>query len=101
MIVPQFGDERPLIRSSHRTPLVQQVEYTEMIVVNQLNDANIVLEVDLTIFMDKVLCFVFKSFLFKYFLQIDLMESFISIIDEQLLETVALQYFESINIEET
>lgn len=90
MVKSKFSDERWFIGRSHWTPLIKKIEDTESIVINKLNYFEVVREIDLPILTGKSLLFKYLSFLFENSVQINLMQSFICIVNEKLLQTVRL-----------
>lgn len=82
MIKTYFSNEGGLIWGGNRALLIKQIKDTQLLVVDKLNDLHIVLEIDLSKLVLKLLgneVFLFKL---EYFLEIKLMEPFIGIVDE-------------------
>ena len=98
VIVSNFGDERGLVRRGHSTPFIKQVEYAQVVVVYQLKHLDVVFEFDLLELLSEPFhCKVF--FLnFEYFSEVDLVQPFIGVVDEELLQAVELEDFKPIDV---
>lgn len=101
MIKPEFSNERWFIRRGNGAPFIKEIENTQPIVINKFNDSQIIREINFTIFIGK--SFMIKDFFFllKNSMKINLMKSFIGVIDEKLLQTVWLKNLETVNIKES
>ena len=99
VFVSKFGDEARIFRRSDRAPLIQQVEYAQLLEVDKLKHSHVVL----VRYCFEHICqtFSFEEFFFllKNFGEIDLMQPLIGIINKQLLQAIALKYLKPIDIQ--
>lgn len=101
MVEAKLSDKARLVRRSNRAPLIQQIENTQTLIVDQLDHLYIILKGNLSklvleAFIDEMLFFQFKD-LFK----VNLMEALVCVVYEELLQAVDFEDFKSIDIEET
>ena len=80
VFVSQFSDEIGIIRRSNRTPLVQKVENTQLLVVNHFKEGDVVLIRNIFELGCKSFFLEQHLFLFEYFVQVYLMQPLVGIV---------------------
>lgn len=101
VFVPEFSDEARIFRRCHRAPLIQKIEDAQLFEINELKHSHIILIrygfeiVGESFNFEEIFLF------FENFGEVDLMQSLIGVIDEQLFKTIVFQNLEPIDIQET
>ena len=101
MVVSKFCNKRRLIGRSNGTPFIEEVEDTQGVVVDELNDFEVVGKLYFAILVNQAFLLEDLFLLFEDFVEVNLVESFIGIVDEKLFETVGFQHFKSVNVQKS
>lgn len=101
MVEPQFGNKCWLIRRSHRAPLIQQIEDTELIIINKFQHFDIIFEGNLPEFVLQTFSDEYLFLQFEYLFEIYLVESLVCVVYEKLFQTVHSEHLKTIDIQET
>ena len=101
MFMPQFGNKIGVIRGCNRAPLIQKIEYTKLLIIDEFKKDNIIFKVYVLKFITKTFFLEQHLFFLEYFVEIYLVQPFVSIVDKKLLETVLLQDLEAVDVQET
>jgi hypothetical protein len=101
MVVSEFGDERWLVGGGNRAPFIKEIEDTQRIIIDKFDDFEVVWKLNLTILINQAFLLEDLLFLLEDFLQINLMQSFICVVNEKLFQTVWFENFESVNVQKT
>lgn len=90
VVISEFGYERGLIWGGNRAPLIQEIEYAQRVVIDELNYLDVIGELSLSVLILQALEPEDLLLLLEYLLQVDLVQSLVRIVDEELLKAVGL-----------
>ena len=99
MLVPELGDEGRVVGRGDGTPLVEQVEDAKLLVVDQLKHRHVVGVGNALELMGKALALEQLALVLEDLGEVDLMQALVGVVNEQLLETVAFEYLEPVDIQ--
>lgn len=99
VLVPELGDEGGVVGRGDGAPLVEQVEDAELLVIDELEHRHVVGVRNALELMGKALALEQLALVLEDLGEVDLMQALVGVVNEQLLETVAFEYLEPVDIQ--